>query len=112
MNESGEEIANVLMEETEFERIEIMTKSFKKRKNDTDADQPSRKKKKYDTIMNWGEASEIEEVTDPGVTAWLIGRGEGPSGRNLQEVSILQEPKRMKQLELEFVISWRRIGLP
>ena len=96
VNESGEEIAKVLMEETEFERIEIMTKSFKKRKNDTDADQPSRKKKKYDTIMNWGEASEIEEVTDPGVRAWLIGKDEGhlggtskkcPYSKNLRELN-------------------------
>ena len=91
------------MEETEFERIEIMTKGVKKRKSDADVAQPSRKKKKYDNIMNWGKATDVEEVTEPGVRAWLIGRDDETSVRNIQDVSIPKEPKRMKQLELEFV---------
>ena len=102
VNEIGEEITEVLLEETEFERVETMTKSSRKRQNDTD-DQPSRKKKKYENIMNWGEAAGMEEAADPG--AWLVGMEEGTSGMMLQDLSIAKEPKRkkMKQMELEFV---------
>ena len=45
VNETGEEIANVLVEETECERLEIMTKGVKKRKSDADVAKPSRKKR-------------------------------------------------------------------
>ena len=52
VNDRGEEIADVLVEETEFEIIETRNKVMKKRKNVAEDDQPYRKKKKYDNIMN------------------------------------------------------------
>ena len=96
VNDRGEEIADVLVEETEFEIIETRNKRMKKRKNAAEADQPSRMKKKYDNIVNWGETVEIEDDIDTGVRAWLTGGNDGTSARNdnLLEVPKNQEPKR------------------
>ena len=103
VNDRGEEIADVLVEETEFEIIETRNKVMKKRKNVAEDDQPYRKKKKYDNIMNWGETDEREDEIENGVRAWLIGGGEGTSAGNdnILEVPKNQEPKKLEQLELE-----------
>ena len=60
LNINGEE-EDVLEEETEFEMVETRNKAMNKRKVD-EGDQPSKKKRKYDTIVNWGDMGEGEET--------------------------------------------------
>ena len=105
MNDNGEEVADVLEEETEFEMVETRNKFVKKRKV-AEGDQPSKQKRKYDTIMNWGEIEEVEEAQDEGIRAWLVGEDKGiipEETEKVQDGFEKPEPKRLKQMEIEFV---------
>ena len=70
-NDNGEVVVNVLEEEIQFEMIESRNKNVVKRKVE-ESDQPSKKKRKYDSSMNWGEAGEDEDDLDSGIKAWLM----------------------------------------
>ena len=105
LNINGEEVADVLEEETEFEMVETRNKVLKKRKLD-ESEQPSKKKRKYDTIVNWGDMGEGEEDQDEGIRAWLIGEDIDiifEETVNVQDWFEIPETKRLKQIELEFV---------
>ena len=104
-NEEGEEMAEVLEEETEFEKVETSNKVMKKRKVAEEADQPPKKKRKYDNIMNWGKDGEMEDIPDGGIRAWLIGGEEAETMRddNIREMSSNPEPRKIRQMEIEFV---------
>ena len=96
----------MLEEETEFEMVETRNKIEKKRKLD-ESEQPSKKKKKYDTIMDWGalgEGDDDDGVRDEGLRAWLTGEDRGIISEetvNVQGGFELPEPKRLKQMEIE-----------
>jgi hypothetical protein len=109
LNINGEEVADVLTEETEFEMVETKNKNVKKRKLD-DSEQPSKKKKKYDTIVDWGALGENDDdddgARDEGIWAWLTGEDKpiiSEETVNVQSGFDVPEPKKLKQMEIEFV---------
>ena len=75
---------------------------LKKRKVIEEADQPSKKKRRYDNLMNWGEDDgKVEDGPDGGIRDWLRGGEETEINRT--DGSTEPEPKKRRQLEIEFV---------
>jgi hypothetical protein len=94
-NDNGEVVVNVLEEEIQFEMIESRNKNVMKQKVE-ESDQPSKKKRKYDSIMNWGEAGEDEDDLDLGIKAWLMVVDRctiHEENDRVEEVIEIQEPK-------------------
>ena len=70
INEEGEETTIVLEEEVEFGMIEKESKIEKKRKSRV-CEQPAKKRKKFENIMNWRD--EEDDAEDDGQEQRLVG---------------------------------------
>ena len=95
VNEDDEETTIVLEEEIEFGIVEARSK-IKKKEHD-ESGEPSKKRKRFENIVNWGDDEEIVDVETNDLNDWLVRVDDniivGPN----------TEPSKMKQLELNFV---------
>ena len=94
----------VLEEEVEFGIVEARSK-INKRKNDKSGE-PSKKRKIFENIVNWGDDEETNDVETNDLVNWLVRvEDNANTSKELKDniVGPIKEPSRMKQLELSFV---------